>query len=70
MSYIGIDVGGTNLAAGLVDNKGNILYKVSCPVDKGLDDRGLCRRMVELARGTIRLTAPDRLRQLAREDAC
>lgn len=26
--------------------------------------------MVELARGTIRLTAPDRLRQLAREDAC
>ena len=50
MSYIGIDVGGTNLAAGLVDDKGNILYKVSCPVDKGLDDRGLCRRMVELAR--------------------
>ena len=26
--------------------------------------------MVELARGTIRLTAPDRLRQLAGEDAC
>ncbi len=29
--YIGIDLGGTNIAAGLVDDKGNIIYKDSIP---------------------------------------
>jgi len=37
--YIGIDLGGTNIAAGLVDEKGNILQKMSVPtvVEKGSD---------------------------------
>ena len=34
MKYVGIDVGGTNLVAGVVDEAGNILDKVSHPVDK------------------------------------
>ena len=50
MSYIGIDVGGTNLVAGLVDEEGHILHKASCPVDKGMDDRALCGQLVRLAR--------------------
>ena len=50
MSYIGIDVGGTNLVAGLVEESGQIRYKASCPVDKSLDGRGLCARLVSLAR--------------------
>ena len=40
MYYIGIDVGGTNLVAGLVDEKGHILDKVSHPVDKQMSGRG------------------------------
>ena len=31
--YIGIDVGGTNLVAGLVDENGKILHKASCPAE-------------------------------------
>lgn len=29
--YIGIDLGGTNIAAGVVDEVGNIMYKLSIP---------------------------------------
>ena len=32
--YIGIDVGGTNLVAGLVDQAGTILHKSACPVNR------------------------------------
>ena len=32
--YIGIDVGGTNLVAGLVDQEGTILHKSACPVNR------------------------------------
>ena len=37
MLNIGIDLGGTGIKAGLVDEKGNILYKLSCPtlVERG-----------------------------------
>ena len=31
MLNIGIDLGGTGIKAGLVDEKGSILYKLSCP---------------------------------------
>lgn len=37
MYYVGIDLGGTNIAAGLVDDNGNILQKDSLPT---LADRG------------------------------
>lgn len=35
--YIGIDLCGTNIAAGVVDKKGNILYKASIPTIKERD---------------------------------
>lgn len=38
MRYLGIDLGGTNIAVGLVDNSGNIIYKLSTPT---LSDRGI-----------------------------
>ena len=31
MYYVGIDLGGTGIKAGLVDEQGHILEKVSCP---------------------------------------
>ena len=34
MYHIGIDVGGTNLVAGLVEESGRIVNKVSTPVAK------------------------------------
>lgn len=47
MKYVGIDVGGTNLVAGVVDEDGHILDKVSHPVDKDMTADEMC---VELAR--------------------
>ena len=37
MLYIGVDLGGTGIKAGLVDEQGKILSKVSCPtgVERG-----------------------------------
>lgn len=39
MLYIGIDLGGTGIKAGIVDEKGNILSKASCPtgVERGYE---------------------------------
>lgn len=34
MYYIGIDIGGTGIQAGIVDEKGNILYREECKTDK------------------------------------
>ena len=49
MYYIGIDVGGTNLAAGLVDEQGRVLEKLSRPVDKTMNGEQLCGALVRLA---------------------
>lgn len=49
MCYIGIDVGGTNLVAGLVDEEGTILDKMSHPVDRSLSARELCAQLIQLA---------------------
>ncbi len=48
MIYIGIDVGGTTIKAGAVDEQGNILYKHSCPtgVERGYE--AMIRDMAEL----------------------
>lgn len=48
MIYIGIDVGGTTIKAGAVDEQGNILYKHSCPtgVERGYGP--MIRDMAEL----------------------
>ena len=45
MYYVGIDLGGTNIAAGLVDEKGNILSKSSVPTIKERDWREIVRDM-------------------------
>ena len=52
MYYIGIDLGGTNIAAGITDTEGNILYKGSLPTgasrgrDAIIDDiAALCRML-------------------------
>lgn len=49
MYYIGVDVGGTNLVAGLVDESGAILDKVSRPLDRSMNDRELCAELADLS---------------------
>ena len=53
MKYIGIDVGGTNLVAGVVDETGMILDKVSHPVDKNMSAEDMCRELARMARGVL-----------------
>ena len=43
MYYVGIDVGGTGLKAGVVDEQGKILSKVTCPT---LVERGAVNTLV------------------------
>ncbi|MGI5900230.1 MAG: ROK family protein [Christensenellales bacterium] len=54
MHYIGIDIGGTNIAAGLVDESGSIIAKMSSPTgaERGLDFivedmADLCQRLMD-----------------------
>lgn len=54
MFYIGVDLGGTNIAAGLVDEEGHILHKCSVPtgVERGAeavisDMAALCQRIMD-----------------------
>ena len=56
MKYIGIDLGGTGIKAGVVDEKGGILCKADCPtgVERGYeavirDMAGLCEEVVRKA---------------------
>ena len=59
MYYIGVDVGGTNLVAGLVDEAGVILDKVSRPLDRTLDDRGLCVELADLSLEVCKICGKD-----------
>ena len=52
MLYIGIDLGGTGIKAGLVDEKGKILHKLSCPT---LPERGHEAVVRDMAQLCIRL---------------
>ena len=45
MKYLGIDLGGTNVAAAVVDSEGTILGKVSLPAPDGAEIRKWMRRM-------------------------
>ena len=54
MYYIGVDLGGTNIAAGIVDEKGNLLKKASIPTgaereaDEVIKDMaGLCKKLID-----------------------
>lgn len=53
MYCVGVDVGGTNLVAGLVNEKGHILDKISHPVDKSMSDVELCRELARLSREVV-----------------
>ena len=54
MLNIGIDLGGTGIKAGLVDEKGNILYKLSCPT---LVERGHEAVIHDMARLSLQVLA-------------
>ncbi|NLW57058.1 MAG: ROK family protein [Firmicutes bacterium] len=53
MYYIGIDLGGTNIAAGLVDSCGRLLRKSSIPTQKERHYREILTDMALLARGLV-----------------
>lgn len=48
--YIGIDLGGTNIAAGLVDGKGRIIHKDSVKTHAERKDTEIVKDMAELAK--------------------
>lgn len=54
MYYVGIDLGGTNIAAGLCDEKGNILSQSSVPTVKERDWREIVRDMAAIAEKVVR----------------
>ena len=49
MKYLGIDLGGTNVAAAVVDSEGTILGKVSLPTPRGAE--AVADQMAAAARG-------------------
>lgn len=51
--YVGVDVGGTNLVAALVNTAGTIEHKVSCPVDKAWTAEETSLRIAKLARQAV-----------------
>ena len=51
--YIGIDLGGTNIAAGLVSEDGKILHKGSVPTDSGRPSREIVQDMARLAKTLV-----------------
>ena len=59
MYYIGIDVGGTNLVAGLVNEKGHILDKVNHPVDKTMTAVEFCEELARMSRKLCEMGAMD-----------
>ncbi len=48
--YIGIDLGGTNIAAGIVDENGKILAKASLPTKAGRDYTEIVKDMAKLSK--------------------
>lgn len=51
--YIGIDLGGTNIAAGLVDKYGKIVASKSCPTGASRSAEEIIADMAALARGLV-----------------
>ena len=63
MYYIGIDVGGTNLVAGLVEENGHIINKVSTPVARDMTAEQFGAELVRMARRLCEVgeIAPDQV---------
>lgn len=59
MYYIGIDLGGTNIAVGLVDDKGNIIYKESVPTLREREYSEIIKDMAVLALKVIKEAGVD-----------
>ena len=55
MYYIGVDVGGTNLVAGVVDEQGTIRNKTGKPVDRSLGAEALSEEIAQLADRIVRI---------------
>ena len=53
MYYIGIDLGGTNIAVGIVDEAGNIVKKASTPTPSDVDYTIVVAAMAELAKKLV-----------------
>lgn len=51
--YIGIDLGGTNIAVGLVNGNGKILHKDNIPTQKERDYREIIKDMAELSKKVV-----------------
>ena len=50
MYYAGIDLGGTNIAAGIVDESGKMIDSMSVPTNAGRDFRDIVKDMAELVK--------------------
>jgi glucokinase len=53
MFNVGVDLGGTKIAAGLVDSEGNILFKKSIPTGKGRSYVEIVKDMAQLVQEVI-----------------
>ena len=53
MYYIGVDLGGTSIKAGIVDEKGNILKKAGCPTGVERGHLAVMQDIAMLAKGLI-----------------
>ena len=51
--YIGIDLGGTNIAAGIVDDNGKLIYKRSVPTQKERHYSAIIKDMAELVKTIV-----------------
>lgn len=62
--YIGIDLGGTNIAAGIVDDSGNILCRGDLPTGSERPTEEIVRDMAELAKQLISESSlePDKIK--------
>ncbi|MBR6793018.1 MAG: ROK family protein [Clostridia bacterium] len=54
MYYLGIDLGGTNIAAGIVNEKMNLIYKTSIPTEAKSGAETVIARMAEVAKLAIK----------------
>lgn len=59
MLYIGIDVGGSSIKAGLVNEDGTLLYKTSKPISDSKDANSLVQIMVDLCNDILKATETD-----------
>ena len=55
--YLGIDLGGTNIAAGIVNKNGEILKKLSCPTLPGRPFDEIIGDMAELCSNLLSISS-------------